>query len=79
MAIRLTLYAIYKINMLQKQVLLLLAFFVPFGFSFGQSLNKDKINTTGAEAYFEIATALEKGESVTAFPGNGYFKHHPTS
>jgi hypothetical protein len=32
-----------------------------FGFSYGQTMLKEKVNTSGAEAYFKIASALEKG------------------
>ena len=44
-----------------KRITLLSAFLLQFSFSFGQTVNHAKVNTSGAEAYFEIATALVKG------------------
>jgi len=45
-----------------KPLLLIIAFLVQFGFSFSQSMHNKKVNTSGAEAYFKIASALEKGD-----------------
>ncbi|RYZ26625.1 MAG: hypothetical protein EOO10_15020 [Chitinophagaceae bacterium] len=44
-----------------KRIILLSAFLFQFIFSFGQAVHHAKVNTAGAEAYFEIASALVKG------------------
>ena len=44
-----------------KRLPLLSAFLLQFGFSFGQTMQNEKVNTSGVEAYFKIASALVKG------------------
>ncbi len=52
-----------------KRLPLLIVFWLQFGLSFGQTMHKEKINTSGAEAYFKIASTLEKagGENIVSW------------
>jgi len=44
-----------------KRFIILSTFLLQFDFSFAQAMRNEKVNTTGAEAYFKIASALAKG------------------
>lgn len=49
-----------------KKALLLIAFMLQVYFSYGQTTSNEKVNTSGAEAYFNIATLLEGGSADKA-------------
>ena len=52
-----------------KRHLFLIPFLLNLSLSFGQSIHTEKVNTSGAEAYFRIASAFEKtgGETIPSW------------
>ncbi|RZJ99687.1 MAG: hypothetical protein EOO46_22270, partial [Flavobacterium sp.] len=60
-----------------KRITLLSAFLLQFGFSFGQAVHHAKVNTSGAEAYFEIASALVNGGDKNTISWQRLFQTRP--
>jgi hypothetical protein len=48
-----------------------------FGFSFGQTMRNEKVNTSGAEAYFSIASAIAKRTNENTIPWQLLFQALP--
>ena len=71
------LYTIYKITMRVKRFIILSAFLLQFDFSFAQAMRNEKVNTTGAEAYFKIASALAKGGNENTISWQSLFQAAP--
>jgi hypothetical protein len=60
-----------------KKASLLIAFMLQVYFSYGQTTPNEKVNTSGAEAYFKIATLLEGGSADKAIPWQLLFQTPP--
>ncbi|RYE19549.1 MAG: hypothetical protein EOP45_12500, partial [Sphingobacteriaceae bacterium] len=60
-----------------KKASLLIALMLQICFSYGQTTANEKINTSGAEAYFKIATLLEGGSAEKAIPWQLLFQTPP--
>lgn len=66
-----------KIKIQVKLITLLSAFILVFCTSHGQAIQNSKVNTSGAEAYFKIATALAKGDAKNTIPWQSLFQTPP--
>ena len=60
-----------------KRLPLLTALLLQFSFSFGQAIQNEKVNTSGAEAYFKIASELGKVSDVNTISWQILFQTIP--
>jgi hypothetical protein len=60
-----------------KRLPLLTLLLLQFSFSFGQAIQNERVNTSGAEAYFKIASELGKGSDVNTISWQLLFQTIP--
>ena len=60
-----------------NRIPLLFLLMLQFSFSFGQAIQSEKVNTSGAEAYFKIASELGKGGDVNTISWQLLFQTTP--